>query len=73
MRLELEDVVFNGEADVAIGFSETADSFRLVDFGLEHNQGYGHAAAGALDGVDSGLAVDLAGAHENANAALDQL
>src|ERR1017187_9959778 len=71
--LQFQDVVFDGEADVAVGFGETADCFGLVDLGLEHNQSYRHAAACAFDGVYRGGAVDLAGAHQDADSALDEL
>ena len=33
-RSEFEDGVFDCEADVAVGFCEAADCFRLVDFGF---------------------------------------
>ncbi len=36
--LELENVVFDGEANVAVGFGEAADGFGLVDAGLEHDK-----------------------------------
>ena len=69
----VRDVVFNREANVAIGFGKAADGFGLVDFGLEHDERDGNAAAGAFDGVHGGFAVDFAGAHQDADAALDQL
>ena len=57
--LEFEDVVFDGEADVAVGFCEAADGFRFVYAGFEHDESYGNAAAGGLDGVYGGGAVDI--------------
>ncbi len=71
--MELEDGVFDREADVAVGFGEAADGFGFVDAGFEHHEGDGNAASCALDRVDRSLAADAAGAHENANAALYQL
>ncbi len=70
---EFEDSVFDGEADVAVGFCEAADGFGFVDFGFEHDEGDGDAAAGGFDGVYGSLAVDAAGAHEDADAAFDEL
>ena len=71
--LEFEAGVVDGEADVAVGFGEAADGFHLVDVGLEHDDGDGDGFAGGLDGADGGVAVDVADAHEHADAALDQL
>src|ERR1700677_85948 len=71
--LQFQDVVFDGEPHIAVGFGEAADGFRLVYPGFQHHKRYGDAAAGALDGVDGSGAVDIAGAHQDANAALYQL
>jgi hypothetical protein len=60
---EFEDGVFDGQADVAVGFGQAADGFWFVYFSFEHYQCDWDAAAGALDGVYGGLAVDAAGAH----------
>ncbi len=53
-------------------FARRRTASGLSTFGFEHDQGYGHAAACALDGVDGCGPVDLAGTHENTDAALDQ-
>src|SRR5882757_7312275 len=71
--LKLESGIVDGEANVAIGFGETADGFHLVDVGLEHDDGNGDEFSRGLDGADGGVAVDLADLHEDADAALDQL
>ena len=71
-QLEFEYCVFDCEADVAIGFRQAADCFRLVYLGFEHHKGDWNATAGALDSVHGCFAVDMAGSHEDADAALNQ-
>src|SRR5271166_2144169 len=72
-RSEFHCGVFDGEAHVAVGFCKATNGFRLVDSGFKHDQGDRHATACRLDDVDSLVTADMAGTHEDADAALDQL
>jgi hypothetical protein len=40
--------VFDGQADVAVGFCQAADGFGFVDSCFEHDEGDGDAASGGL-------------------------
>jgi len=70
--LEFEDVVFNGEADVAVGLRQAANGFGLVDLALSMTRRRGRCGR-TLDGLHGGFAIDVAGGHENADAALTSL
>src|SRR5580698_11523781 len=71
--LELQPGIVDREADVAVGFGKAAYGFHLVNVGFEHNDGDGNGFACGLDGANSGIAIDLAHLHEDADAALDKL
>src|ERR1700679_636532 len=71
--LEFQHRIIDRQPYIAVGLGKATNGFRLVDAGFEHHQGHRHTATCALDGVHSGLAVDFAGAHEDADAAFDEL
>src|ERR1035438_9682262 len=71
-ELEFQDVIFDGQADVSVGLGQAPNRLRLIDFCFEHDQGHRHTASGTLDGLYGGGPVNLAGAHENSNAAFDE-
>lgn len=71
--LKLQDIVFDRQPHIAIRLRQSTNRFRLVHLGLEHYQCHGHASTGTFDGLYGGLAVDIAGAHQDADSAFHQL
>ena len=71
--LQFQHVVFDSQPHIAVGLRQASNRFRLVHLGLQHHQRYRNAAACALDRIHRGLAIDFAGGHQHANAALNQL
>src|SRR5277367_6672307 len=70
-KLQIHHRIFNCAAYIPIRLSQTAHSLLLVDIGLQHDQGNRHTASRGFDGAYGQVAIDVAGAHQDADAALD--
>src|SRR5277367_6396565 len=71
--LQLKRCIFDCQTNIAVRLSQATHRLGFVYARLEHHQGDGHAAPGRLDGEHGLVTVDLAGTHQNADAALHQL